>query len=149
MRRYITIVCITFLLVFTAEAATLDDAKLAIRTQDFARAAKILKPLARKGDKQAQYQMAVLYRNGQGIKENPKNAAYWLDKSARQGYKRAQYLLGTFYEDGVGVKSNRKNAIYWYSAAAKQGHKNAAKRLEKIQSDDSQSVLIDIAENSE
>ncbi|NOQ89523.1 MAG: hypothetical protein GQ549_01105, partial [Gammaproteobacteria bacterium] len=147
--RYITTICITFLLVFTAEAATLDDAKLAIRTQDFATAAKILKPLARKGDKQAQYQMAVLYRNGQGIKENPKNSAYWMDKSARQGYERAQYLLGTYYEDGIGVKSDRKNAIYWYSAAVKQGHKNAGKRLKKIQSGESVSLLIDNAQNPE
>ena len=69
VRRYIAIVCITLLLAFTAEAATLDDAKLAIRTQDFVKAASILKTLARKGDKQAQYQMAVLYRNGQGTKK--------------------------------------------------------------------------------
>ena len=143
MRRYITIVCVTFLLVLTAEAATLDDAKLAIRTQDYARAVTILKPLARKGDKQAQYQMAVLYKNGQGTKENPKNSAYWMDKSARQGYKRAQYSLGILYEEGIGVKKNKKSAIYWYSAAAKQGHKNAEKRLQKIQTGNTGSAVID------
>ena len=143
MRRYITIICVTFLLVFTADAATMDDAKLAIRAQDFAKAAGILKPLANKGDKQAQYQLAVLYRNGQGISESPKKSVYWLDKSATQGYKRAQYLLGTFYEDGIGVESNKEKAIYWYSAAAKQNHGNAQKRLTRIQSDDSTPAVVD------
>jgi TPR repeat protein len=127
IKNLITLLCITLLLAFSAQAATLDDAKLAIRTQDYARAVTILKPLARKGDKQAQYQLAVLYKNGLGIKKNPKNSAYWMDKSARQGYKRAQYSLGTLYEEGVGVKKDRESAIYWYSAAAKQGHKNAQK----------------------
>ena len=143
MRRYITIVCVALLFAFTAEATTMDDAKLAIRTQDFTKAAGILKPLANKGDKQAQYQLAVLYRNGQGINENPEKSVYWLNKSASQGYKRAQYLLGTFYEDGIGVENNKDKAIYWYSAAAKQNHGNAQKRLTKIQSDDSTPVIID------
>ena len=115
MRPYITIICITFLLVFTAEAATqnatLDDAKLAIRTQDFAKAASILKPLAKKGDKQAQYQLAVLYRNGQGAKKDPDKAFLWMKRSANQGYKRAQYSLGTLYEAGVGVKVNADKKV--------------------------------------
>jgi hypothetical protein len=66
VKPFLTIVCITFLLVFTAEAATqnvthsatLADAKMAIRTQDFTKAVSILKPLAKNGDKEAQYQLS-------------------------------------------------------------------------------------------
>jgi TPR repeat protein len=120
VKPFLTIVCITFLLVFTVEAATLSDAKMAIRTQNFDKAVSILKPLAKKGDKQAQYQLAVMYSNGQGTAEDPAKAAQWMMKSARQGYKRAQYSMGVLYEEGTGVKKDRKKAIYWYSAASKR-----------------------------
>ena len=122
---------------------------MAIRTQDFARAVSILKPLAKKGDKQAQYQLAVLYSNGQGITEDPVKAAQWMLKSARQGYKRAQYTMGVFYEEGAGVKTNRDQAIHWYNIASKQGHNNAKKRLKSILSGNSVPVLIDNARNPE
>ena len=94
MKQLLLILCVTF--VFCADAATLSEAKIAIRTQNFDKAVSILKPLARKGDKEAQYQLAVMYRNGQGTQESPSKSAYWMDKSARQGYERAQFSLGVF-----------------------------------------------------
>ena len=75
MKQSLTILWLTLLLVFSAEAATLSDAKIAIRTQNFNKAVSILKPLAKKGDKEAQYQLAVMYRNGQGTQENPAKSA--------------------------------------------------------------------------
>jgi len=149
MKKYLSIFCITFLLVLSVEAATLSDAKMAIRTQNFSKAVKILQPIAARGDQVAQYQLAVLYRNGQGVKANPKEAFRWMKKSALQGYNRAQFSLGVFYEEGVGVKKNNQEAILWYSVAAKQGHKNATERLKKIQSGDSAPALIENAEDIE
>jgi len=133
MKQLTNIFLLTFLLAFSVQAATLADAKIAIRTQNFGKAVSILKPLASKGDRQAQYQLAVMYRNGQGVAENPGKAAQWMIRSARQGYKRAQYSMAVLYEEGTAVKADRAKAIYWYKAAEKQGHKNASKRLKKMQ----------------
>ncbi|MGB5604773.1 MAG: SEL1-like repeat protein, partial [Gammaproteobacteria bacterium] len=93
MKRTIFLPLLLLFVAATAHAATLADAKMAIRTQDFARAVKILYPLSRSGDKEAQYHLAVMHRNGQGTPENAKKAAFWMKKSANQGYKRAQYSL--------------------------------------------------------
>ena len=153
VKPFLNIVCITFLLLFTAEVAsqtaTLADAKIAIRTQNFDKAVSILKPLAKKGDKEAQYQLAVMYGNGQGTAVDPAKAAEWMLKSARQGYERAQYSMGVLYEEGAGVKIDRSKAVYWYSVASKKGHNNAKKRLKKIQSGESEPALIDNARNPE
>jgi len=97
VKQSLTILWLTLLLAFSVEAATLSDAKIAIRTQNFSKAVSILKPLAKKGDKEAQYHLAVMYRNGQGTQENPAKSAHWMDQSARQGYKRAQFSLGVLY----------------------------------------------------
>ena len=127
LKQNLSIVFLSVFLLCTAlvsavNAATLSDAKMAIRSQQFSTAAGILKPLAKAGDKKAQYQLAVLYRNGQGVKQNYERAAYWMQQSAEQGFKRAQYSLAVYYEDGEGVKKNRDRAIHWYAAAASQGH---------------------------
>ena len=129
MRRYSFLPLIILLIVFAADAATLSDAKMAIRTRDFSKAVKILEPLSRKGDKEAQYHLAVMYRNGQGTRKDVKKAAFWLKKSAAQGYERAQYSLGVLYEEGIGVNKDLVKAVYWYKAAADQDYRNAAKRL--------------------
>ena len=128
MNRLNYLPLILLFVVFMVEAATLSDAKMAIRTRDFSKAVKILEPLSRKGDKEAQYHLAVMYRNGQGTREDAKKSVYWMNKSASQGYKRSQYSMGVFYEEGIGVSQDLKKAAYWYKAAARQGYSNAAKR---------------------
>ncbi len=38
--------------------------------------------------------MANMYASGQGVKEDPRTAVYWLRRAARGGYRRAAIDLG-------------------------------------------------------
>ena len=49
--------------------------------------------LAKKGDPQAQYKLANMYENGQGVKVDLKTAVEWYKKSAAQNYPAAKMRL--------------------------------------------------------
>ncbi len=93
---------------------------------------RLLRPLAEKGNPLAQYNLAVLYANGSGVRRDYQEAAKWYRLSAAQGTKLAQYQLGVFYADGKGVKQHFVRAYMWYTLAAAKGHVEAKKRRDGL-----------------
>ncbi|WP_277600823.1 tetratricopeptide repeat protein [Eikenella corrodens] len=53
--------------------------------------------LAEQGNADAQYNLGVMYDNGQGVRQDYAEAARWYRKAAEQGYAKAQYNLGSMY----------------------------------------------------
>ncbi|MCX8607584.1 MULTISPECIES: SEL1-like repeat protein, partial [unclassified Gilliamella] len=43
------------------------------------------------GDREAQYNLAFMYYNGDDVEENTEKALYWLTQAAEQGVSVAQY----------------------------------------------------------
>ena len=77
---------------------------------------------AEQGLAHAQFNLGIMYDQGQGVDVNYKKAIEWYEKAAKQGHAGAQYNLGAMYDEGKGVDGNYKKAIEWYEKAAKQGH---------------------------
>ena len=73
----------------------------------------------------AQYNLALMYANGQGVQQDNKQALYWYQRSADQGLASAQYNLARLYFSGQGVQQDYRKAVYWYQKAAGQGNANA------------------------
>jgi len=93
---------------------------------DFDAAAKWFRLAAKKGDKQAQYLFAMLYRDGKGVDRDDIQAVRWLKLAAAQHYSEAQYQLGSMLEHGRGVDApDIAAALSWYRQAAKAGHAGA------------------------
>ena len=79
-----------------------------------------------KGNKAAQYQLGMMYEDGQlGLKKSIKRAAKLYELSAVQGYGPAQFNLGVCYEHGSGVKMDKKKALKYYSLASEQEYAEA------------------------
>ena len=53
-----------------------------------------LRKHAEEGDPEAQYDLAGLYYNADGVEKDYDEAAKWLHKAAEQGHSRAQCNLG-------------------------------------------------------
>lgn len=68
----------------------------------------------------SQYNLALMYENGIGIKKNEKYALFWYNKSALQGNAAAQFNLAVLYENGKGTKVDFAQANKWYRKAALQ-----------------------------
>ena len=94
----------------------------AAHSGDFATALREWTPLAKQGNADAQYNLGVMYENGQGIPKNYKTAVKWYRLAAEQGDAGAQFNLGNAYRHGLGVPQNDKTAVKWYRLAAEQGN---------------------------
>jgi len=101
----------------------------AYQAGDFAMAMKEFKPLAAKGNADAQVNLGFLYARGQGVAVDYKEAASWYRKAAEQGQPDAQFNLGSLYYDGLGLARDFKKAAEWYSKAAEQGQIDAQYNL--------------------
>lgn len=98
-----------------------DQARTAHERGDYAAEVAIVRPLAEKGYPFAQFNLGVLYDNGQGLPEDNALAMQWYRKAAEQGLPQAQVNLGIMYEQGEGVPSDYVEAYFWYALADTQG----------------------------
>ena len=70
-----------------------------------------LKQKADQGDAEAQYQIGLLYLEGEAVKKNEKLAAEFLQKATDQGHLDAQRKLAWCYLYGRGVKQNLSHSL--------------------------------------
>jgi len=104
---------------------TLEDAFKLDRQQNYTTSFQIYRHLARQGEVIAQFNLGVMYANGQGIVQNDKHAVYCYQKAGEQGYASAQNNLGWMYQNGRGVRQDNDEAVFWYRKAAEQGNETA------------------------
>ena len=80
-----------------------------------------LTPLAEGGDREAQYQLANMYMDGKGVKQDFYKAIQLYELAADQGLVKAQHYLGVIYDKGRGTKRDDIKARKWYRLAAEAG----------------------------
>ena len=83
------------------------------------------KRLAEQGEAYAQYNLGLMYDEGEGVPENNAEAVRWYRLAAEQGHAIGQYNLGLMYAEGEGVPQNNVRAYVWWSVAAAQGDEGA------------------------
>ncbi|MGA7956597.1 MAG: tetratricopeptide repeat protein [Xanthobacteraceae bacterium] len=99
-----------------------EDAFAAFRSGDYTTALRLFRPLADQGDVHAQFNLGLMYLNGQGGPTNDAEAVEWFRLAADQGHAGAENNLGSMYLNGRGVPQNYAEALKWYRKAADQGH---------------------------
>ena len=88
---------------------------------DFAAAVREWRPLADKGDADAQFNMGQAYKLGRGAPADMKIAQSWYEKAAAQGHEAAQANLGLIlFQNG-----SRIAALPWIRKAADRGDMRA------------------------
>jgi len=102
-------------------ARILKKAKQFIKQGQVVKALPLYLQLAEQKNADAQFQLGLIYANGQGVTKDDKQAADWFGKAAKQGHMEAQTKLGFMYATGRGVAQNYSSAVYWCYKAAEQG----------------------------
>jgi len=88
--------------------------------------ASFYKKYAEKGDKEAMYNLAFCYINGNGgVQQDYNQATYWFTKAAKKKYAPAQVSLAYCYLYGTGVMKDYKQAWELAQKAAKQDNAGA------------------------
>lgn len=84
---------------------------------------------ADKGHAGANFRLGLLYRQGEIVTLNLREAAAYMRKAAYKDHVEAQFYVGLDYQNGTGVIPNETQAKEWFAKAAAQGHEGARKSL--------------------
>lgn len=109
-----------------AQKQDFTDGVKAYEQKDYATAFKIWQPLADGGSAAAQFNLGLLYYEGQGAPQDYQQAEHWFQMSADQGYASAQRNLGELYYSGKGVKRDYVQSYKWFSLCAAAGNQTCA-----------------------
>jgi uncharacterized protein len=85
---------------------------------------------AEQGSVESQFNLGLMYSEGNGVTRDYAEAAKWFRKAADQGLAVAQFSLGKMYYEGQGVTRNYMEAYVWFSHAAAQGDEKAKTALD-------------------
>ena len=91
------------------------------------------KRAAKKGNAVAQFDLAMMYASGNGVKKNESIAFNWFQKSARNDHVEAKYYMGLSFLQGRGVKKQLHLARYWFKLASDAGYSKAIYHLSRVE----------------
>ena len=112
------------LLLFTAFSQALADDDVVAEARKLIAEGKpkqaflMLKPQAKQGFAPAQYALAQLYIDGNGVTKNPEKAVQLFKQAAEQHHLGAANTLGKLYASGLDVPQNDEEATKWFTLAA-------------------------------
>ncbi len=104
----------------------------AFQRGDYPTALRIFQQFADQGYADAQFNLGVMYVEGQGVTQDYAAALRWYRKAADQGYASAQTNLGVMYSKGRGVTQDYVQAHVWFNLAAARGQKLGKKNRDLL-----------------
>lgn len=95
------------------------------------RALPLLEPIARAGDAQAQFLIALVYSNAWNSigDDDAFKAEKWFARAADNGHMMAQVMLGDLYSIDAHIPARLHRALKWYRKAKNNGHVEAGRKL--------------------
>jgi len=105
--------------------ADFDASVAAFQKKDFQQAFAACYDDAKRGELRCQSQIAFLYENGNGLKQDYSEALKWHRLAAEQGNIYSQSELGRMYLNGIGTEKNESEALKWFKLAAEKGYVSA------------------------
>eukprot|EP00457_Paulinella_chromatophora_P005242 gb/GEZN01005256.1/.p1 GENE.gb/GEZN01005256.1/~~gb/GEZN01005256.1/.p1 ORF type:complete len:589 (-),score=120.54 gb/GEZN01005256.1/:64-1803(-) len=92
-------------------------------TKDSSKAVELLQEAAKMGHAEAQFRLAICYRDGLGVTKNEEKTAQLWQQAADQKHAEAQANLGYFYSTGKGgLTRDELKALQLFQLAADQGN---------------------------
>ncbi len=129
MKPLISVFLILILVSAPGCADNYQDGADAYKRGDYKTAFEKWKPLAEKGYAQAQFNLGLMYRRGEGVTQDNKEAVKWFRFAAEKGHPPAQNNLGEMYIKGHGVTQDYEEAVKWFRLSAGQGNAHAQSNL--------------------
>lgn len=124
MNNHLFIVIFVIVTAFTglAKANSYLQGFQALEQRDYKTALYFLSFFAASGDARAQYNLAIMYRDGLGVEQNDVQALSFFIQAAEGEHMLAKYAVGLAFRHGRGSDVDANAAIEYLSEAALQGH---------------------------
>jgi len=91
-----------------------------------------LRKYSEQGSSLADFAMAIMLYQGEGVEKNITKANRHLMRAAKKGEPGAQYQLAFFYEHGLFKPQNIKQARKWYYLAGRQHTLDAKEKVKQL-----------------
>ena len=111
----------------------MDQASKLYLGRRYADAFELLLPLAESGHPRAQAIIAIMYRFGEGVRQDSVQALNWYQRAAESGHLTSQYHLGILLLQDREVDADPEAAKVWLETAATQGHAGARSELVRLE----------------
>ncbi len=98
--------------------ANFRDALDAYSLGDYDTARHGFQPMAEAGYVEAQTNLALIYREGQGVPRDNAEAFKWYLRAANQGTADAQLAAGLMYTEDIGVPKDNVQAYKWLALSS-------------------------------
>lgn len=121
IQTFMWVVVLLLMLAVPVQAQSLDKGMQALQREDYPAALQEWLALAEQGIPNAQVILGCMYRGGQGVRQDHREAARWFRLAAEQGMPQAQAFLGEMHYGGQGVIQDYREAARWFRLAAEQG----------------------------
>lgn len=117
---------------------SLDASLAALAREDYVAARQGFLALARSGNAEAQFRLAMMLGYGMGGPRSDTYAKGWLAKAADQGHVEAQTMWSgmVFWSDEAATEDELSTALEWVRRAATQGDQNAMATLALLYAND-------------
>jgi uncharacterized protein len=103
------------------------------KPENAAEALQLVRPLAERGNPDAQFKLGSFYYEGRPVPQDYAEAIKWFRRAADQGNVYAQFNLGKIYaEGGRGAEQDKEQALMWFNFAAAQGDLEAFREKETL-----------------
>ena len=110
---------------------------MSMNDEDLKIAMKWWRRAAKRGSTQAQYELALCFRDGRGVPVDVTKALFWMRKAAQAGLPEAQLELGVLLVQDLPLHANAtlesdNESFYWILRAAKNGLPEAQIELAQL-----------------
>ncbi len=114
------------------KASSFDEGLIFSQKSDFKNAFLKWYPIAKEGNKDAQFQIGLMYSFGNGVKIDHLESIKWIKLAGNNGNRTAQLFLGDAFFDGKNILQNFVEAKKWYKLSADLGDEDALVALGSI-----------------
>ncbi len=103
-----------------------------MQKQSYYEAADVCKAMADKGEMNAQFSLAVMYYQGNGMMSNMRESQKWMRKAALQNHNQAQYNLALMIANGQGSNADLVEAYAWFTISAENAYATANDSVQQL-----------------
>jgi TPR repeat protein len=85
--------------------------------------------MALNGNHDAEFELGIMFDDGDGVEQDYAKAIEWYTKAAQGGNRQAAFNLGMMYKNGDGVPADMTVARRWFTRASDAGDTRATVEL--------------------
>ena len=122
--RTLGIIFIALAFAGAAVAGPLEEGVEAFDRGDYGTALRLLRPLAEKGNPDAQINLGNMYFDGNGVPQDYAESVSWYLLAADQGNADAQIALGFLYKYGEAMPFDYVQAYKWFDLAGSRSDRD-------------------------